>query len=121
MRENQSQTAVDRATLVAVCPHPALDGLIAGARGLLVIRRAAALYGLRPGLTVTLALLRWVAWTAAGPTGLSMVSQGLADYVLTGLPVGKHVAAAIPGTGAVAVRLYRLAGITAEACCPVSR
>ena len=48
-----------------------------------------------------------------------MVSQGLADYVLTGLPVGKHVAAAIPGTGAVAVRLYRLASVTAEACCPV--
>ena len=115
------RAAAEGATLVAVCPHPALDGLIAGARGLLVIRRVAALYGLRPGLTVTLALLRRVAWTAAGTTGLSMVSQGLADHVLTGLPVVKHVAAAIPGTGAVAVRLYRLAGVTAEACCPVSR
>ena len=71
------RAAAEGATLVAVCPHPALDGLIAGARGLLVIRRVAALYGLRPGLTVTLALLRWVAWTAAGTTGLSMVSQGL--------------------------------------------
>ena len=80
-----------RAGLVAVCPHPALDGLIAGARGLLVIRRVAALYGLRPGLTVTLALLRRVAWTATGTTGLSLVSQGLADHVLTGLPVVKHV------------------------------
>jgi len=115
------RAAAEGATLVAVCPHPALDGLIAGARGLLVIRRVAALYGLRPGLTVTLALLRRVAWTAAGTTGLSLVSQGLADHVLTGLPVVKHVAAAIPGTGAVAVRLYRLAGVTAEACCPVSR
>ncbi len=71
------RAAAEGATLVVVCPHPALDGLIAGARGLLVIRRVAALYGLRPGLTVTLALLRWVAWTAAGTTGLSMVSQGL--------------------------------------------
>ena len=115
------RAAAEGATLVAVCPHPALDGLIAGARGLLVIRRVAALYGLRPGLTVTLALLRRVAWTAAGTTGLSMISQGLADHVLTGLPVVRHVAAAIPGTGAVAVRLYRLAGVTAEACCPVSR
>ena len=81
--------AAEGATLVAVCPHPALDGLI------------------------------------AGTTGLSMVSQGLADHVLTGLPVVKHVAAAIPGTGTgtgtVAVRLYRLTGVTAEACCPVSR
>ena len=79
------RAAAEGATLVAVCPHPALDGLI------------------------------------AGTTGLSLVSQGLADHVLTGLPVVKHVAAAIPGTGAVAVRLYRLTGVTAEACCPVSR
>ena len=115
------RAAAEGATLVAICPHPAWDGLFAGARGLLVIRRVAALYGLRPGLTVTLALLRRVAWTAAGTTGLSLVSQGLADHVLTGLPVVRHVAAAIPGTGAVAVRLYRLAGVTAEACCPMSR
>ena len=68
-----------------------------------MIRRVAALYGLRPGMAVTLAL----------------VSQGLADHVLTGLPVARHVAGAVPGTGAVAVRLYSLAGVTAEACCPV--
>ena len=39
--------------------------------------------------------------------------------VLASLPVLKHVAGALPGTGAVAVRLYRLAGVTAEACSPV--
>ena len=115
------RAAVEGATLVAVCPHPAWDGLIAGARALLLVRRVAALYGLRPGLAVTLALLRQVAWTATGTTGLVLVSQGLADHVLTGLPIVKHVAGAIPGTGAVAVRLYRLAGVTAEACCPVPR
>lgn len=114
------RAAVEGATLVAICPHPAWDGLIAGVRGLLVIRGVAALYGLRPGLAVTLALLRRVAWTAAGTTGLSLVSQGLADHVLSNMPYVKHVAGAIPGTGAVAVRLYRLAGVTAEACCPVS-
>ena len=85
-----------------------------------LIRRVAALHGLRPGFAVTLALLRRVAWTA-GTTGLSTVSQGLADHALTGLPEVKHVAAAIPGTGAVAVRLPRLAGVTAEACYPMSR
>ena len=69
----------------------------------------------------TLALLRHVAWTAAGTTGLVMASQGLADHVLTELPVVKHVAGAVPGTGAVAVRLYRLAGVAAEACPPVPR
>ena len=61
--------------------------------------------------------LHRAARTAARPMGLLMASQGLADHVLT----GQHVAAAIPGTGAVAVRLYRLAGVTAETCCPVSR
>lgn len=115
------RAAVEGATLVAVCPHPAWDGLVAGGRALLLMRRVAALYGLRPGLAVTLALLQRVAWTAAGTTGLVLVSQGLADHVLTGLPVVKHVAGAIPGTSAVAVRLYRLAGVTAEACCPVPR
>lgn len=114
------RAAAEGATLVAICPHPAWDGLIAGVRGLLVIRGVAALYGLRPGFVVTLALLRRVAWTAAGTTGLSLVSQGLADHVLTNMPFVKHVASAIPGTGAVAVRLYRLADVTAEACCPLS-
>lgn len=76
---------------------------------------------LRPDPAVTLALLRRVAWTAAHTTRLSLVSQGLADHVLTSLPVVKHVAAAILGTGAVAVRLYRLASVTADACCHVSR
>ena len=113
------RAAVEGATLVAICPHPAWDGLLAGGRGLLVIRHVAALYGLRPGLAVTFALLRRVAWTAAGTTGLSFVSQGLADHLLTSMPVLKHVAGALPGTGAVAVRLYRLAGITAEACSPL--
>lgn len=53
--------------------------------------------------------------------GRHVGQQGLADHVLTGLPVVKHVAGALPGTGAVAIRLLRLAGVTAEACCPVSR
>ena len=47
------------------------------------------------------------------------MSQGLADHALASLPVLKHVAGALPGTGAVAVRLYRLAGVAAEACSPV--
>ena len=114
------RAAVEGATLVAICPHPAWEGAIAGGRGLLLIRRVAALYGLRPGLAVTLALLRRVIWTAAGTAGLSLVSQGLADHVLSNAPVLKHVTGALPETGVVAVRLYRLAGVTAEACSPVA-
>ena len=112
------RAAVEGATLVAICPHPAWDGMIAGGRGLLVIRQVATLYGLRPGLTVTLALVRRVAWTAAGTTGLALVSQGLANHALSNLPVIKHVAGALPETGVVATRLYRLAGITADDLLP---
>ena len=115
------RAAVEGATLVAICPHPAWDGVIAGGRGLLVIRQVAALYGLRPGFAVTLALVRRVAWTAAETTGLALVSQGLANHALSKLPVIKHVAGALPETGEVATRLYRLAGVAAKTCCPVSR
>lgn len=115
------RAAVEGATLVAICPHPAWDGVIAGGRGLLMIRQVAALYGLRPGFAVTLALVRRVAWTAAETTGLALVSQGLANHALSKLPVIKHVAGALPETGEVATRLYRLAGVAAETCCPVSR
>ena len=114
------RAAVEGATLVAICPHPAWDGLMAAGRGVFVIRQVAALYGLRPGLVGTLGLVRRVAWTAAASTGLTLVSQGLADHVLTTMPVIKHVSGALPGTGVVAARLYRLAVITAEACSPVS-
>ena len=114
------QAAMEGATLVAICPHPAWDGIIAGGRGLLVIRRVATLYGLRPSLTVTLALMRRVAWTAASTAGLDLVSQSVADHLLGSMPVLKHVASALPGSGVVAVRLYRLAGITGEACSPVT-
>lgn len=114
------QAAMEGATLVAICPHPAWDGIIAGGRGLLVIRRVATLYGLRPSLTVTLALMRRMAWTAASTAGLDLVSQSVADHLLGSMPVLKHVASVLPGSGVVAVRLYRLAGITGEACSPVT-
>jgi len=38
-----TRAAIEGATLVAICPHPAWDGIIAAVRGLLVIRRVAAL------------------------------------------------------------------------------
>lgn len=113
------QAAVDGAALVAVCPHPAWDGLLAGLRGLHVVRQVAALYGLRPSALVTVALLRRVAWMAAGTAGLSLVSQNVAEQVLGSMPVLKHVAGAIPGSGTAAIRLYRLAGVAAKACSPL--
>jgi putative membrane protein len=113
------RAALDGGSLIAISPHASWDGLIAGARGLVVIRQVAGLYGLRPGAAVTVMLMRKVAWTAAGTAGLDLLSQSLADHALGALPVARHLAGILPGTSLAAMRLYRLAGIAAEACCPV--
>lgn len=113
------RAALQGASLVAISPHASWDGLIAGVRAVLVIRAVARLFGLRPGPTVTIALVRKVVWTAAGTAAIEVVSQNLADHLLNSMPGVKHLAATVPGSGAAALRLYRLASIAAEACCPV--
>jgi putative membrane protein len=119
-KEIGRRAAVQSASLIAISPHASWDGLIAGVRAVLIIRAVARLFGLRPGMAMTIALFRRVAWTAAGTAGIELVSQGLADQVLGAMPIVKHLAASVPGSGVAAVRLYRLARITAEACCPVA-
>jgi putative membrane protein len=112
--------ALQGGAVVAITPAPALEGILAAARGLILIRQIAGIYGIRPGLLVTFALLRRVVWAAAGVTGLAVLSQTLADQVLSKVPVIKHLASAVPEASLAALRLYRLAGITAEACSPVA-
>ncbi|MCC6720446.1 MAG: DUF697 domain-containing protein [Acetobacteraceae bacterium] len=114
-----TRAALQAGGLVALCPHPALDGLIVGLRGLRLVREVAALYGLRPGTLATLALARRVAMTAAGTAGVDLLSQSLSDALLQRLPVLSHLAAAIPGATLAAVRLYRLARFSALACSPL--
>ena len=113
------RAAVQGGAAVAITPSPALDGLLAGLRGVALIRQVARIYGLRPGLAVTVGLLRRVAWTVASVSGTEMFSRAVADQVLERLPVIKHLAGAIPGTSVAAIRLYRLAGVTAAACSPL--
>ena len=121
VRRIGQDAAVEGAALVAISPHASWDGMIAAFKGLLVIRKVARLYGMRPGPAVTAALVRKVAWTAAGTAGIDLLSQTVADQALTSLPVARHLLAALPGSGVTALRLYRLASITAEACSPVKR
>jgi len=116
-----TRAAVQVAALVALCPHPALDALLAGWRGLRLIREVASLYGLRPGLLATLALVRRVAVTAAGTAGVELLSQSLSDQLLQRTPLLSHVASAVPGATLAAVRLYRLARISAVACSPLAK
>jgi putative membrane protein len=68
-----------------------------------------------------LALLRRVAWTAAGVSGFALLSQTLAAHTLHKLPLLRDLAGALPETSLAAMRLYRLAAITAEACSPIAR
>ena len=113
------RAALEGAGLIAISPHASWDGVIAGLRGLLVIRQVASLYGLRPGPAVSLVLVRKVAATAVGTAGIELLSRSLADHVFSTLPVARHIAGALPGTSVAALRLYRLAKITAAACSPV--
>ena len=83
--------------------------------------QGAAAESLTPGLAVTLLLVRKVAWTAAVISGIDLLSQSLADHELSALPVARHLATTVPGSGVTALRLYRLATIAAEACCPIRR
>jgi uncharacterized membrane protein YcjF (UPF0283 family) len=105
--------------LVAITPSPALDGLVAGLRSLSLIREVAALYGLRPGLSVTIGLLRRCAWTAASVYGVNVAASVAATNLLAEAPVLRHVAASVPGAGLTATRLYWLSQAVAEACSPV--
>ena len=113
------RAAMEGGALIAITPSPLLDGVIAALRGAALIRQVAAIYGIRPGTVVTYALLRRVARTAASVSGVDLLSQPLADGALHNFPVLKHLLAAMPGASLGAMRLYRLADITAEACSPL--
>ena len=48
------------------------------------------------------------------------MAQAVSEQVLGRIPVLQHIAAAVPGSGVTALRLSRLAHVTAEACCPLA-
>ncbi|WP_369923389.1 DUF697 domain-containing protein [Roseomonas sp. FDAARGOS_362] len=74
--------ALEGGVMVAISPSPALDGVLAGLRGLSLVRQVAQIHGLRPNLAVTVALLRRAVWTAAGVSGADLVAQAVSEQVL---------------------------------------
>lgn len=114
-----NRAALEGGVVVAISPSPALDGVLAGLRGLSLLRHVAVIHGMRPGAAVTLALLRRLAWTAASTSGMDLLGQSLADSALSHVPVLRQLAAALPGSGLAALRLRRLADVTAQACSPL--
>ncbi len=112
------RAAMECAALIAVSPHKSWDGLVAGVRGLRLIRQVAALYGLRPGFSVTVSMARHVAWTAAGTAGMAALAENLVSAA-SEAPILKHVAGAMGGSAVEAVRIIRLARVAARSCCPL--
>jgi putative membrane protein len=114
-----TRAAAQGAAMVAIIPSPALEGLAAGLRSFKLIREIAALYGLRPGVSVTLGLVRRAAVTAASVYGANEIAAAAAAHFLADAPVLRSIASAAPGAGITARRIYLLAQTVAEACSPL--
>jgi len=114
-----TRAASQGAAMVAIIPSPALEGLAAGLRSLKLIREIASLYGLRPGLSVTVGLVRRAAVTAASVYGVNEIAGAAAAHFLADAPVLRSIASAAPGAGITARRIYLLARTVAEACSPL--
>lgn len=102
----------------AAVPSPALDGLLVGWRGVRLVRQVAELHGLRPGLFGTVALLRRVAFTAAGVVATDLAADAVARAVLSN-PLLERLAGDVAGAGVAARRMIVLARVTAAACSPL--
>lgn len=113
------RAAVEGGAVVALVPSPSLDAVVAGWRGLRVVREVAALHGFRPGLAATAKLLRRTVSIAATTAGADLLAQTTAESLVGATPVVRQLAASVPGAGIAAFRLYRLAIATAAACSPL--
>ncbi|MBV8913353.1 MAG: DUF697 domain-containing protein [Acetobacteraceae bacterium] len=103
---------------IAAMPSPALDvGLVAW-RGVRLMRQVATLYGVRPGLLGTLALLRRTA-LAATLVGAAEIVGNTAARALLSSPLLAHALGEVAGAGVAARRMLVLARAAAAACDPL--
>ncbi len=103
---------------IAAMPGPALDVALVGWRGVRLVRQVASLYGVRPGLLGTLALLRRTA-LAATMVGAAEVAGNTAAHALLSSPYLAHLAGEAAGAGVAARRMLVLGRAAAAACDPV--
>jgi putative membrane protein len=113
------QAAIEAFAATAISPSPALDAAIVGYRGVRLVRQVAALYGLRPGLLGTAALVRRTLGAAAAVAATDMASEAVARALLTH-PVLRHLGGEVAGAGMAARRMILLARAAATACAPVT-
>ena len=112
--------AVQAFAVTAVSPSPGLDALVFAWRGVRLVRQVAALHGLRPGLTGTLALLQRTLHGAATVAATDVAVDAAARALLSNRLLEQFAGEAAAGAVA-ARRMLRLAKVTAEACRLVPR
>jgi putative membrane protein len=112
--------ALQSVAIVAATPSPALDVLTVGWCGVRLIRRVAALHGMRPGMLGTLILLQKTALAAATVAATEMAVNA-ATHAVIAHPLLRHLAGDVAGAGVAARRMIVLARAAAAACSPLSR
>lgn|GEM_PF-757734 len=103
---------------MAATPTPALTVLLISWRGLRLVRQVASLYGLRPGILGTLALLRRTA-LSAGAAAVTEVAVNTAAHAALSTPLLRHLAGEMAGGAVAARRMMVLARATTVACTPL--
>ena len=103
---------------IAAMPSPALDIVLVGWRGVRLIRQVAGLYGVRPGLLGTLALLRRTAM-AATMVGAAEIAGNTVAHGLLSSPFLAKALGEAAGAGVAARRMLVLGRAAAAACDPV--
>ena len=110
--------AVQTVAGIAAMPSPALDILLVGWRGVRLIRQVAGVYGVRPGVLGTLALLRRTA-LAATMVGAAEIAGNTAAHAVLSSPWLAKLAGEAAGAGVAARRMLVLGRAAAAACDPV--
>ena len=103
---------------IAAVPSPSLDVLLVAWRGTRLVRQIAALYGVRPGVLGTLALLRRTALSATAVGAAEIAGNTLAHGLLSSPLLAKAIGEAA-GAGIAARRMVVLGRAAAAACDPV--
>jgi putative membrane protein len=103
---------------IAAVPSPALDTLFVAWRGVRLVRQVAAIYGVRPGLLGTIALLRRTAM-AATMVGAAEVAGNTVAHALLSSPFLAKALGEAAGAGVAARRMLVLGRAAAAACDPV--
>lgn len=103
---------------IAAVPSPALDTLFVAWRGVRLVRQVAGIYGVRPGLFGTIALLRRTA-LAATMVGAAEIAGNTVAHALLSSPFLAKALGEAAGAGVAARRMLVLGRAAAAACDPV--